>query len=116
MIAVALNKRPDVLLVPVRKNEMKVELRFSLEPGIKNFIQHEESHSVGQLQQFWRRRIVGGADGIAAHLAQEVQLTLRRALIERRSERAEIMMIVDTLKADTLAVDIQSIRLALHCA
>ena len=58
---------------------MVIILVFARRPAIKRFIHHHEAHAVAQIQQLRRGRIVAGANGVDAHLAQDFQLPLQRA-------------------------------------
>ena len=112
MIAVAPDKGAQVLLVPVGEDEMEVERRLLPHPRVEDFIHDEKAHAVGQLQQFACGLVVRHADGVAAELAQHLQLPFRRAPVERRTQRAEVVMLVDALDANTFAIDEQAVRLA----
>ena len=84
---------------------MEVERRLLPLPDIERLVHHEKSHAVGQLEQLRRGRIVAHADRVAAHLAQDLELSLGGAAIERRAERAEVVVFVHALEVDALAVD-----------
>ena len=79
MIAVAAQQRAQVLLVPVGEEQVEVERRLLPLPEVERFVHHEKAHPVGQLEQLGRGRIVAGADGVAAHLPQRLELPLERA-------------------------------------
>ena len=63
------------------KNEVKIQRRFLTGPNVKGFVHDEKAHFIGQFQQFRRRWIVAGADGVAPHLRQHFQLPLQRAIV-----------------------------------
>ena len=105
MVAVPADERAQVLLVPVREDEVEVERRLLPHPDVEGLVHDQEAHPVGQLEQLRRGRIVARADGVAAHLPQHLQLALGRARVERRAERAEVVVVVDALELDALAVD-----------
>ena len=109
MIPVAADERAQIRLVPVREDEMKIQRGFLPLPAVEDFVNHEETHLVGQFQQFRRRRIVTHANGVAAHLAQNLKLPLRRAHIKRRTQRAEIVVLIDAAQGDALTVDENSL-------
>ena len=48
---------------------------------------------------------MAGADGVAAHVGEHFELPLQGAVVERRAERAEIVVIADAVEFEMLAVD-----------
>jgi hypothetical protein len=74
-------------------------------PHVEDFVEDQDSHSIRQFEQLRSRRIVGGANGIGAHLLQHLELALRRAVVECRAERSEIVMIVHAIERNALLVD-----------
>ena len=51
---------------------------------------------------------MAGADGIAAHFLEHLQLALQCAIIQSRAEGSQIMMITDAVQKDVLSVDKKS--------
>src|ERR1700722_15010047 len=49
-----------------------------------------------------------GADGVASHVREHLQLPLQRAVIQRRAQRPQIMMIANTIEQHVLAIDEKS--------
>ena len=94
MVAVSPNERPHVLLVPVREDKVEVERGFLALPNVEALIHDEEAHAIGQIEQLGSGRIVGHPDGIRSHLAQDLELALRRAGVEGRAQRPEVMVLV----------------------
>src|SRR5262249_26813017 len=66
---------------------------------------NEDTHAVCELEQFRCGWVVRGAYRVGAHLLHHLELALRRAIVEGRTERAEIVMQVHALKRDPFAVD-----------
>ena len=74
MIAVAAEFRAPVLLVPVVEQQMIIVLRLAVFPAVERFVHHHHAQAVAQIEQFRRGRIVAGADGVAAHFLQDLNL------------------------------------------
>ena len=79
--------------------------RLVLAPGVERFIQDQEAHLVGEVEQFGRGRIVAGADGVAAHVAEHLELPLQGADIDGGAQGAEIVVVADAVEFEVLAVD-----------
>ena len=105
MVAVATQHRAQILLVPVGEDQVEVERCLLALPRIEDFVDHQQAHAVGELQQLRRRRVVAHAHRVRAHVAQDFQLALRRAHVEGRAQRTEVVMVVDAVDDDALAVD-----------
>src|SRR5262249_25193189 len=103
MIAIATHLCAQVLFVPIIKQQMIVVLLLAAPPGVKRFVHHYQAHSISELQQLRRRRIVTGANGVDAYLFKNFQLSLKSTQIERGPKGAEIMMIADALNLYLLA-------------
>src|SRR6185369_8027753 len=69
------------------------------------FIHHDETHSVCEIQKFRRRWIVRSAQTIDAHPFQDFELTFERACIDRRSKRAQVVMITGAAYLYRFAVE-----------
>ena len=109
VVPVPSHERAHVLLMPVGKDQVKIQRRLFLQPDIEGLVQDEKTHPVRQLQQLRRRRVVTHPQRIAAHFPQHFQLALRRPDIERGAERAEIVMIVGSFDGDPFTVHIDSV-------
>ena len=84
---------------------MRIERGLAPLPHVEQLVDDENPHAVGQVEQLRRRRIVGHADRVGAHLDEHLELPFGGAQVERRPERAEIVMLVGALDDDALAVD-----------
>src|SRR5207249_10183039 len=83
VIAIAPKLRAPILLMPVVEQEMIVVLFLATFPTIERFIHHQKAHAVSQLKQLRRGWIVTGANGVDAHLFQNLELPLEGAQVER---------------------------------
>src|SRR5580658_2460142 len=111
MISIAPDEGSQILLMPLRKDQMKIEGRFLPAPSVENLVHYQEPHLVSEFQPFRRGRIVGGADRVASHLLQHLELPLGSAKLECRTQGAEVMMSIDAFDLDMLAVDVEPIWL-----
>ena len=109
MIAVAAQLRAPVLLVPVVEEQMIIVRPLAALPAIKRLVHHQHAHPVAQIEQFRRGRIVAGADGVAAHLLQNLNLPLQRAGVDGRAERAQVVMVANAVESDALAVQQETV-------
>jgi hypothetical protein len=62
---------------------MIIVLLLATLPTIERFIHHEKAHAVGKIEQLRRGRIVAGANGVDAHLFQNLELPLERTQVQR---------------------------------
>ena len=96
--------------MPGVERQVVVVRRLRLVPHVERLVQHDEAHAVGQVQQFRRRRIVARADRIGAHLAQQFQLPFERAHVDRRAERAQVVVQAHALQRHALPVQQEAAR------
>ena len=59
---------------------------------------------------------MAGANGVASHVHQHLQLTLQRAAVDGGAQRAQIMMVADAIELEMLAVDEEAIGIELQRA
>ena len=109
MIAVAAEFRAPVLFVPVVEQQVIIVLRLAAFPAVERFVHHHHAQAVAQIEQFRRGRIVAGADGVAAHFLQDLNLPLQRAGVDGRAERAEVVMVANAVERHALAVQQKSV-------
>src|SRR5215831_16816054 len=86
MISVPSYKSPDIRLMPVRKDQMKVQGSLFSVPAIKYFIYYKKAHAISQVQQFRCWWIMRQADRIASHIAQDLQLSFCCPCIKSSAE------------------------------
>lgn len=67
VVAIATNEGTHVLFVPVGVDQMGIEGRFLTFPHVEALIDDQKAHAVGQIEEFGGGRVVGHADGVAAH-------------------------------------------------
>ena len=104
MVAVPADQGAEIRLMPVGKEQVIVVPLLAGLPAIKRFVHHDHAQTVTHLQQFGRGRIMAGADGIAAHLLQNLNLPFQGPRADRRTQRPEVMMIADPIQRHALAV------------
>lgn len=105
MIAVAAQHRAQIGGMPLPKHQMKIQRGLLHLPTVEHLVHHQQTHAVGQVEQFGRRRVMAHANGVGAHLLQQLQLPLGGAPVERRAERAQVVMIVHPADRHVLAID-----------
>ena len=58
MITIAQHHVFQIAFVPFDPVKVIIEFRLLFFPHIKGFVDHDESHSIGQIEQFRSRRIM----------------------------------------------------------
>ncbi len=109
VVAITADQGPRILLMPLVEQVIPavVVARLGLTPGVEHLVQDHEAHAVGKVEQFRGRRVVAGAEGIAAHLPQQLELPLEGPHVDRRAQGAQVVMIADAVELEMLAVDQQ---------
>ena len=97
VVAVSMHKVDDVALVPGLIIKVVIVGSLTQLPAVKQLVHHHKAHAIAEIEQLRRGRVVGGADGVAAHRLEDFQLALSGPLVECRSERAEVVMIAYAL-------------------
>ena len=105
VVAVAPDHVGQIPLMPRLEILMIVIPQLLLFPNIKRLVHHQEAHAVAHLVKFGLARIVARADGIAAHVPENFELTPESGLGNRGSESPEI--VVQTNAFDVNAFPVQ---------
>ena len=74
-------------------------------PGIEGFIHDHEAHAVGEFEEFGGRRVVAGANGVAAHRMQDLKLALQGPEIHRGAQSTQVVVIADAVHFEVFAVN-----------
>src|SRR3954471_19882060 len=56
----------------------------------------------------WRGGVGAGADGMASHFGEQLELPLQRADVDRGAKRAEIVVVAYPIQLDVFAVEKES--------
>ena len=107
---VAPNHRAQVGLAPVVEEEAVIIRALGHAPRVERFLHHDEAEAVAQVEELGRGGIVRSADGVAAQVAHEFELSLHRAQVQRGTQRAEIVVQTNALDVEALAVEEKTIR------
>ncbi len=78
---------------------------FTPIPFVERFAHHHKTERIAQFDKFGRRHIVRGANGIAAHVAQQQQLAQNGLAVHRCPKRTEVVVEADAPKFTHLAVE-----------
>ena len=105
VIAVALKHGAEILLVPIGKEEVVVVLRFPRCPAIEGLVHHDDAQAVADVEQFRRRRVVAGANGVAPHFLEDSDLPLQGAGVDGRAQRAQVVVVAHALQSNSLPVE-----------
>src|SRR5208283_4090798 len=109
MVPLALDHRLQVLGVPLVEESAVVAASLALLPAVEGLDHHDEPHSIGQVEQFGRGRVVRGPQRVATHLLEDFELPLQRAKVQRRTERAEIMMVARAIQRNSAAIELETV-------
>ncbi|QBZ63582.1 hypothetical protein PoMZ_05266 [Pyricularia oryzae] len=109
VVAVAAHKGAQVRLRPVIPDGGKVVFHLVDRPRVKDLVENQHAHVVGQLQELGRRRVVRSPHRVAAHVLEHLELAPRRRHVEGRAQAAQIVVLANALKVDALAVDVESV-------
>ncbi len=74
-------------------------------PFVEGFVHHQKTHAVAQIEKFRRRRIMAGADGVGAHLPEQIETALPDFNGNRRTQRAGVLVKTDALELHRLPVE-----------
>ena len=92
MIAVAPHHVREVAHMPRVPVEMIIEGRLLLLPHVERFVEDDEAHAVGQVEQLGRRRVVRRAYRVDAHRPHDLELPFDRAGVHGRAQGAQVVM------------------------
>ena len=78
-------------------------------PLVEGFEHHHEAHLLTELHEFGGGHVVGGADGVAAHVLEDGELVAEGTHIDRRPERAKVVVVADAAKLAQPTVEEKSL-------
>ena len=105
-VAVVLDHVGNILSGPVLEDGAVAVGRLGTETPVVERLDHEHhAHLVAQLDQLGGGHIVGGADGVDAHILEELYLMAQGRTVDGGSEGAEVVVVADTLELGELAVE-----------
>ena len=105
VIAVALYPASDVALGVLCEEAVVVEFGLGLLPHVEGFAVHQQTHLVAELHKLTRRHVVRCAYGVHAHLLHNAELPRQSRFIQRRAERAEVVVHAHSVELHRLAVE-----------
>ncbi len=109
MIAVAHHQAAQVPLGVLLVRRLAVDAVGLFVPLVEALVPHDEAHAVAQLEQLGRRRVVAGADGVDAHVAHDLELPLHGPRIERRAQRAVVVVQAHAVELHAPAVEMEAV-------
>ncbi len=111
MISIAPHHVADVTFTPFIKVLCIAVRHFGNPPHIEGFVDHQQPHAVGQVEQLWRRWIVTGPDRIHSGALHNLQLPLNRPPVDGRPQRSQIVVHTDALQLHRAPVQLKSLVL-----
>src|ERR1035438_3977381 len=85
MVAVAANHGAQILLGPVREDQVEIKRGLRALPAVEDLLHDQKAHAIGKFEKLRCGRIMGCADRVATHLAQNGQLPLGCPKVESRA-------------------------------
>ena len=104
MVPVPPHPAPHVPGPAFREEAGVIVGRLGALPHVGEFVDHQHAQLIADVQRAAGRRIVGSAQGVDAHLLHDPHLAAEGLGVERRAQRAEIVMQAHTAKLERLAV------------
>ena len=92
MVAVVEDEVREVARPPVREEPRIAVPALRVRPHVEALRHHEHPHLVADVHLPRRGHVVGRADRVAPHVLQEAHLAAERRAVERRAERAEVVV------------------------
>ena len=109
MVPVAVDHRDEVLLHPFLEQFGIAVFFLGNGPGVGELVQHQEAHSVAQVQELRGRGIVRGADGVAAHFLKHFEAADPGVFVPDGAQGARVVMQAHALEEGLLAVQIETV-------
>ena len=78
-------------------------------PLVKGLEHHHQAHFVAQGHQFGCRHIVGGTDGITAHILEHLQLVTQGRHIDGGAQWAQVVMVAHALELTMPAIEVETL-------
>jgi len=107
VVAVATDHAHQVPLAPLFK-EPPVAIphpALGYDPFIERLVHDDRAHPVAEIEQFRRRRVVAGADRVAAHRLEDLKLSLDRTAMHGRSQAAQVVVVAHALYLQAPAIE-----------
>ena len=95
---------PSVSAVLVEESVVAV-LAFCYVPLVEVLEHYHKAHFVAELDEFFCRHVVGGADRVAAHILQDGELAADGRLVDCCSKGTEVVMEADSAELPVLSVE-----------
>ena len=116
MVAVAADQGHEVLFRPFVEEFRITVLLLRDRPGICKFIHYQETHPVAQVQELRRRGIVGGTDGVAAHVLEHLEAAHPGVVVPDGAERARVVVQAHALQENLVLVEVETVGLPFRAA
>ena len=88
---------------------------FGVSPRIKGLVNEHNALLIGNFNEFRRGGVVGNADGVAAHLLEDLHLPLDGAIPCLRAKRSLVVVHTDAFELGGLAVEFKAIGAVKIC-
>ena len=124
MVAVVAYEVLDVLVGPLVEEAGVAVLALRIAPHVEALGHDHHAQRVVDLHLHCRRHVVGRADGVAAHVFENLHLADERRLVDSGAERSEVVVEAYALELTAHAVELEAMLTregdradaCLHCA
>ncbi len=107
MVAVAPHKLGELCGDELFKRD--VAPRRCIVPLVEALVPYEQPHLVAEFKKLRRGGVVGGADGVHAHVDERLEFAAHRRAVERHTENAKVGMQTHSLELHTAAVQVKTV-------
>ena len=105
VVAIVMDEVDEVALYPLVEVLVVAIAYLGGAPLVERLDHEHHAHLITSFDQLGGRHIVGGADGIAAHVFEEADLTADGGIVDRCAEHAEVVVIAHATELGGLAID-----------
>ena len=111
MVAVGQHEVLDILLPPLLEETGVAVLALGVDPHVEALGHHHHTEGVAEVHLHLRGHVVRGADGVAAHVLQGLDLADEGTLVDGGTQRAEVVMQTDAFYLTCHTVQLETILL-----
>ena len=111
VVAVGYDEVGDVPISPLVEEAGVAVLALRIAPHVERLGHDHHAQRVADIHLHLARHVVSRADGIAAHVLQDLDLADERGLVDGGTEGAEVMVQTDSAQLARLAVQLEAFLL-----
>ena len=109
MVPVPADHGGEVFFRPIVKESGVAVFLFGPGPGVSELVQDKEAHAVAEVQELRCRRVVAGADGVAAHVLEHLEAADPGVVTPHCAKGSGVVVEADALEEGLLSVEVVAI-------